>query len=150
MSLAFGAARVPTRPRHGGPRGRSNGSPSERPTMKSVRDEDFVSGASGTRGGIRATFFAAADLAITVARELRGIDRALDRLADAIPRRRILIAAIYRPTSLLEEQVRTLRSERHAVELALGSTAGAHMSLADVTTRERLAGGKFENLNAVL
>jgi hypothetical protein len=73
-----------------------------------------------------------------------------DRLARAQPPRRVLVASVYRPGSLLAESLPRLRSERHDVTLALGSVETAQAELAEHTVAERLSGGKFQNLNRVL
>jgi hypothetical protein len=73
-----------------------------------------------------------------------------DRLARAQPRRRVLVASVYRPGSLLPQALEHLRSERHEVRLALGAVEAADARLAAHTVAERLGGGKFENLNRVL
>jgi hypothetical protein len=87
--------------------------------------------------------FDAADLAALTA--LR-----TSRLARRQDGRRVLVAGIYRPGSLLPEALGRLRSERHDVSFALGAVESADPRLAEHTVAERLAGGKFENLNRVL
>jgi hypothetical protein len=74
----------------------------------------------------------------------------VDRLARAQPARRVLVASVYRPGSLLADALPGLRSERHAVTFALGAVGTASPSLAGHTVAEGLGGGKFENLNRVL
>jgi hypothetical protein len=73
-----------------------------------------------------------------------------DRLARAQPPLRVLVASVYRPGSLLAEALPRLSSGRHDVTLALGAVETAQGSLSEHTVAERLGGGKFENLNAVL
>jgi hypothetical protein len=71
-----------------------------------------------------------------------------DRLARATPPRRVLVAGVYRPGSLLA--LDRLRSQRHDVRFALGAAGAAAPELAQHTVAEQLEGGKFENLNRVL
>jgi hypothetical protein len=77
-----------------------------------------------------------------------GVGRRADALARATPPRRVLVAGVYRPDSLLA--LGSLRSERHEVRCALGATGAADPALAEHTVAEGLTGGKFENLNRVL
>ena len=74
----------------------------------------------------------------------------VDRLARAQPGRRVLVASVYRPGSLLAEGLPRLRSNRHDVTFALGAVGGAEPALAEHTVAEELGGGKFGNLNRVL
>ena len=74
----------------------------------------------------------------------------VDRLAGKQPRRRVLVASVYRPGSLLAEALPQLASDRHDVKLALGAVKEAEPALADHTVAEGLGGGKFGNLNRVL
>jgi hypothetical protein len=74
----------------------------------------------------------------------------VDRLARQQPRRRVLVASVYRPGSLLAEAVPRLASEHHEVTLALGAVETAEPRLAQHTVAERLDGGKFGNLNRIL
>jgi hypothetical protein len=74
----------------------------------------------------------------------------LDRLARTQPARRVLVASVYRPGSLLAEALPRLGSDRHDVTFALGAVEAAEPSLAEHTVAEGLGGGKFENLNRVL
>jgi len=73
-----------------------------------------------------------------------------DAIARATPSRRVLVAGVYRPDSLLPAALGALRSRRHEVEFALGSTGAADIALATKTVASGLGGGKFENLNKVL
>ena len=72
------------------------------------------------------------------------------RLAAAQPARRVLVAGVYRPGSLLPQALERLSSERHDVRFALGALEAAEPALAEHTVAERLEGGKFENLNRIL
>jgi hypothetical protein len=74
----------------------------------------------------------------------------VDRLARKQPGRRVLVASVYRPGSLLAEALPRLRSDRHDVTLALGAVDRAEPALAEHTVAEGLGGGKFGNLNGVL
>jgi hypothetical protein len=73
-----------------------------------------------------------------------------DAVARATPPRRVLVAGVYRPDSLLPTALGALRSKRHDVGFALGSTGAADAALAQETVASGLGGGKFENLNKVL
>jgi hypothetical protein len=74
----------------------------------------------------------------------------VDRLARQQPRRRVLVASVYRPGSLLAGALPRLASDRHEVTLALGAVEAAEPGLAHHTVAERLDGGKFGNLNRIL
>jgi hypothetical protein len=87
--------------------------------------------------------FSAVDLALLTGPRV-------DRLARAQPGRRVLVASVYRPGSLLARAIPRLQSNRHEVTFALGAGEGAEQALAEHTVAERLGGGKFENLNRVL
>jgi len=111
----------------------------------------FVSGESGTVGGIRLTLtrtLADAALGATAALTLTG--RRLDRLAAAQQPRRVLVLSVYRPGSLLADAVARLASDRHDVRLVFGSTGEADRALKEHTALTRMSGGKFENLNRLL
>jgi hypothetical protein len=73
-----------------------------------------------------------------------------DAIARATPPRRVLVAGVYRSDSLLPAALGALRSRRHDVAFALGSTGPADATLATETVASGLGGGKFENLNKVL
>jgi hypothetical protein len=88
------------------------------------------------------------ELAFEAADRAAGVGRRADALARATPARRVLVAAVYRPESLLA--LGSLGSERHEVRCALGATGAADPALAEHTVAEGLTGGKFENLNRVL
>lgn len=80
-----------------------------------------------------------------------GTRRRAARLADADGARRdVLVIGVYRPGSLLASQLPELRSKRHSVRFALGTTAAADAAMREHTLLEGLAGGKFENLNRLL
>jgi hypothetical protein len=87
--------------------------------------------------------FSAIDLAVLLRPRV-------DRLARTQPARRVLVASVYRPGSLLAEALPRLGSDRHDVAFAMGAVVAAEPSLAEHTVAEGLGGGKFENLNRVL
>jgi len=62
----------------------------------------------------------------------------------------VLVIGVYRPGSFVADALQPLRSERHNVRIALGSTGPAEPRLRQQTVAERLTGGKFGNLNRVL
>ena len=113
---------------------------------------DFLSGDSGdVTDPWRRAKRAAGEAAFAAIDVAAGTRRRTGHLAAAVPARDVLVAGIYRPGSLLGEALPALRSERHRVTFALGSTAGAADSaLAAHTVASGLAGGKFENLNRVM
>jgi hypothetical protein len=113
--------------------------------------DTFLSGESGYVAGVRLTVKRTlADAVIDLAQTLSGTGRRLDRLAAAQPARRVLVLSVYRPESRLPGTLAELRSERHSVRLALGSTAAPDQALAADTVARDLGGGKFENLNRLL
>jgi hypothetical protein len=80
-----------------------------------------------------------------------GTRRRATRLAHTAPAPLdVIVIGVYRPGSLLAEALPALRSERHRVRIALGSTGPADEPLREHTITEGLTGGKFENLNRVL
>jgi len=108
------------------------------PTSGGEEPEDFLSGASGTVGGIGALGRGARDEAVN-AWELASGRRLLLKLAarHAPPVRRVLVLGVVRPERrVLAEAMRTeLSSSRHDVELHRCPPDGR---------------GKFENLNRML
>ena len=74
----------------------------------------------------------------------------LDRLAAAQPALDVLVVSVYRPGARLAHTVQRLRSDRHRVHFAFGSTGEADPALAAETLATGMAGGKFENVNALL
>jgi hypothetical protein len=91
------------------------------------------------------------ELAFTALDGLAGTRRRTARIArTASDPLDVLVVGVYRPGSLLAEALPALRSERHRVRIALGSTGEADEPLREHTVAEGLAGGKFENLNRVL
>ena len=112
--------------------------------------DDFLSGESGHVAGVRAiTRHKLADLALDARLALGSAGRAARGAAG--PARRVLITSIYgEDAGRIVPTIEQLRRTRHHVELALGAREAAAPSLRDMTVAENLAGGKFENLNAVL
>jgi hypothetical protein len=112
--------------------------------------EEFLSGETGHVAGARRTLLRTfGDAALDL--RTRAAARALDGLADSTPRRRVLALAVYRPDSrLIEPAVSELQTAHHELHLVLGSTGEALPGLAANTAATQLAGGKFENLNALL
>jgi hypothetical protein len=91
------------------------------------------------------------ELAYEALDRLSGTRRLATRLAQAGPAQLdVLVIGVYRPGSLLAEALPALRSDRHRVRIALGSTGSADAALRAHTVAEGLEGGKFENLNRVL
>ena len=76
--------------------------------------------------------------------------RRTDRLAAAQEPRRVLVASVYRPGSLLPVAVERLRTDRHDLTFVLGATAGVEPGLERETVAVGLGGGKFENLGRVI
>ena len=72
------------------------------------------------------------------------------RLARDTPRCDVLVIGVYRSGSLMPDALQALRSDRHNVRIALGSTGASDPALEPDTVATDLAGGKFENLNEVL
>ena len=114
--------------------------------------ESFLSGSSGHVAGVRRRVARTlADRALDLAQRARGSARALDRLAERRPPRDVLVLGVYRPErDLLDAALAELRRSRHSVRALLGSLGPARAALARDTAATALAGGKFENLNAVL
>jgi len=122
--------------------------------MSSTRPDPatFLSGDAGdVTDAWRRTKRALAEIAYGALDTLAGTRRAAARLARSAPAPLdVLVVGVYRPGSLLAEALAELRSERHRVRIALGSTGAADEPLREHTVAESLSGGKFENLNRVL
>jgi glycosyl transferase family 2 len=100
--------------------------------------ESFLSGEHGEVGGRRGALRRAADRALDAWLRASGTLQTIDAAAESVPRREVIVAAVYRPPGdLLHAALPHLESERHRVRHTIGSTAD-------------LTGGKFENLNALL
>jgi hypothetical protein len=101
-------------------------------------EEDFLSGESGTVGGLDGLRRRARDELVDALEVAGGRRRRLDRAAgDMPPRRRVLVLGVQRPEhGALAEAIRTeLARSRHDVELRFGPPGEM---------------GKFENLNRLL
>ena len=112
----------------------------------------FLSGEARALEGRRAVLRArVTDHALGLRASLARTSRELDRLAAAAPVRDITVMSIYRPPATrLVDALAALGSDRgHRVRFAFGSTGDAVDSLRNHTVATDLAGGKFENLNAV-
>jgi hypothetical protein len=109
--------------------------------MKPPDPSTFLSGQHGDVGrSRRAALRRAGDRALDLWLRASGALRRIDRLAEQMPIRDVLIASIHRPESAeLGAAVGELRSTRHNIRVAVGSTADP-----------RFAGGKFPNLNVLL
>jgi len=122
--------------------------------MNSTRPDPstFLSGDAGdVTDPWRRTKRRLGELAYGALDALAGTRRTAARLARSAPAPLdILVVGVYRPGSLLAEALPALRSERHRVRIALGSTGPADEPLHAHTVAEGLSGGKFENLNLVL
>lgn len=111
----------------------------------------FLSGDHGSVVGVRRrTTRTAADLGLAIARAATLTGPRLDRLARAQSPLRVLVLGVYRPGSRLPAAVERLRSRRHDVTFAVGSTAAGDPALRELTVATDMAGGKFENLNTLL
>jgi hypothetical protein len=112
--------------------------------------ETFLSGETGHVAGVRRTLRRTIGDRRLDAR-LRRMGGALDELAEATPRRRVLALSVYRPGSAhIARAAAELHRSRHDVGLALGSTGEPIPALAPETVAGELHGGKFQNLNALL
>ena len=114
--------------------------------------ESFLSGSSGHVAGLRRrTLRTLADHALDLVERARGSARALDRLAERRPPRDVLVLGVYRPEGdLIEPAVAELRRSRHTLRVLLGALGATRAALRGETVATGLAGGKFENLNAIL
>ena len=114
--------------------------------------ETFLSGQPLALEGRRARYRARIADAAAAGRAAVGRTAArLDELAAAAPQRSVAVLSIYRPPAArLVEALPALTSERgHRRELRFGSTGDAVPELATHTVATDMAGGKFENLNAL-
>ncbi|MEA2304045.1 MAG: hypothetical protein QOH43_1325 [Solirubrobacteraceae bacterium] len=97
--------------------------------------DDFLSGHSGTVGGLRGRIRRAADAALDL-RTARTRHRLRRAAAEpAVPRRRVLVLGVERPGSRMPQARAELARSRHDVEIHTTAVDGR---------------GKFENLNALL
>lgn len=100
----------------------------------------FLSGRTGHVAGVRRLLWrGAADLLLDARLALTRAGARLDELAAAAPPREVLVLGVHRgDAGLIERAAAQLRAtRRHGVRIVLGST-------------ERLAGGKFQNLNVLI
>ena len=122
--------------------------------MSSTRPDPatFLSGDAGdVTDPLRRTKRRLGEVAYSALDALAGTRRHATRLAAMAPAPLdVLVIGVYRPGSLLAEALPELRSERHRVRIAFGSTGPAGEPLREHTVAEGLGGGKFENLNRVL
>jgi hypothetical protein len=110
--------------------------------------ESFLSGEHGEVGGRRGALRRGADTALDRWLGLKGVLRDIDAVAAGVPPRDVLVASVYRPPGeMLAAALPSLRSDRHRVRLALGSTGEAALP---GTAASHLAGGKCENLNVLV
>lgn len=113
----------------------------------------FLSGESGTVAGCRARAVGTArDLALDLAQALARTGPALDRLAARTSPRSVLVTGCYvpGPANRLAEAMPELRSSRHDVLFAFGSTGAIEPQLAEQTVRGDLGGGKLQNVNRAI
>ena len=106
--------------------------------LRSASQDDFLSGASGTVGGLDSLRRRAIDELAGAADALSGRDRRLARAAErSPPRRRVLVISVQRPEhrGMAAAIERELAGSRHEVEMHAIAPEGA---------------GKFENLNRLL
>jgi hypothetical protein len=120
-------------------------------TASPPNPESFLSGDAGdVTDPWRRAKRSLGELAFEAVDTVAGTRRRAARLARAAVRRDVLVTGVYRPGSGLPAALPALRSERHDVRLAFGSTAAPDPALAGHTTAAELSGGKFENLNRLL
>jgi hypothetical protein len=116
----------------------------------SPEPDSFLSGETGHVAGVRRTVLRTLGDALLDLRA-RAATRTLDELAAVTPVRRVGALSVYRPASAqIEAAVAELRRTRHELRLSLGSTGEPIPALAADTVATALAGGKFQNLNALL
>ena len=111
----------------------------------------FESGESGQVSGIRRrTRATVGDLVLDLGQRARRTGGMLDRAADRVPPRRVLVLCVYRAgRERAASLAREFERSRHDVHLAFGAAGPADPRLAEATVAEGLTGGKFENLNAI-
>jgi hypothetical protein len=107
-------------------------------SVRAPAPEDFLSGRVGHIGPRRAIAMRALDRLCDLELRARRVPAQLDRLAGAVPERRVLALSIHRAGSnRIGAIAAELGRSRHRVRHELGSLA-------------ELGGGKFENVNALL
>jgi hypothetical protein len=89
------------------------------------------------------------DVALSARQAALGLGRELDQMGRGMPRRRVLVMALYGPEGVepTAAAVEELRSSRHDVTVALGALGGVAPALGRDTARAGMEGGKFANLN---
>jgi hypothetical protein len=93
----------------------------------------------------------AADRLLDLWLRARAVPRELDRLAEKVPRRKLLALCLYRPSSDLVPAIAgELEDGRHSLQLVLGCLGDPPPGLAGRTALAGLDGGKFQNLNRLL
>jgi hypothetical protein len=119
-------------------------------TCSQVSADDFLSGESGHVAGIRAvTTTTLSDRLLDLRLALGSAGRAARRAAG--PPRRVLVVGIYgTDAARMASVTNEVRRSDHDVDIVLGARGATAAPLAGVTAADHLAGGKFENLNAVL
>jgi hypothetical protein len=113
----------------------------------------FLSGQTGHVAGARQTLVRrGGDLLLDLRARADGSGRRLDELAARVPERSVLALCVYRRANVdgALAAARELRAGRHRVRLVFGAIGQADPALAGETAASGLAGGKFENLNALL
>ena len=112
--------------------------------------DDFLSGESGHVAGARTVMrHRLIDVALDVRLALGAAGRAA-RAATG-PRRHVIVAGIYGDDAdWIARAVAELRRTRHDLEVVLGARGRAADPLRDVTAADGLAGGKFQNVDAIL
>jgi hypothetical protein len=115
---------------------------------------ELVTGTLGSPGGARRRL--AARLAARLADRVLDAQLArhaarLDDLAATAPERDVLVVSVYRGDGdMLPAALAELGRTRHRVRVALGSMDAAVPALAESTVATSLAGGKYDNVNAIL
>ena len=118
--------------------------------VRGPEPSQFLSGSRGDPGGRAKQLALRLADRVLDAQVARAADR-LDELAAAAPERDVLVLSVYRGDGgLLPAAVEDLRDSRHRVRFALGAMDERAEPLAEHTAAERMAGGKFENLNTLL
>jgi hypothetical protein len=113
--------------------------------------ESILTGNVGHVGPRRAVARRAADRLLDLALAAMRAPARLDRLASAVPLRRVLALCVYRPEAeRVPAAVRELRTTRHELRLVVGPRGEPREELPADVTVPGLDGGKFENNNVLL
>lgn len=111
---------------------------------------ELLTGTLGSPGGPRRRLVARLADRVLDAQLARHAAR-LDELAGSAPTRDVLVVSVYRGDGgMLPAALAELGRTRHRVRVALGSMDAAAPALAESTVATSLAGGKYENVNAIL